>query len=99
MKRVATTPAEMATMIEQAVSVLPDSVMKLDAEGWPIPPWSALPMIKRRSIGWRMGLGEDYMAEFCDWFRTLTNDENERYVTRYPEPTEWSGFYSTMTED
>lgn len=57
------------------------------------PPWLQHPDIKRRSIGWRMGRGEDYMVQWGPWFKGLSSAGRSQYQALYPEPEEWKGFY------
>ena len=66
-----------------------------DREGaLPDPPWVEFPKIRRGSIGWRMGPGEDYLNGFKDWFSGLDEQRRLFYVELHPEPTDWVGFYS-----
>ncbi len=65
-----------------------------DTEGLPVPPWQAFPHLERRSMGWRMGAGEDYLLGFYEWFSGLDKAEKTRYARLHPEPDEWAGFYS-----
>jgi hypothetical protein len=58
------------------------------------PPWQEFTNIRRGSIGWRMGEGEDYLYRWREWFDTLKESEIEAYAQLYPEPDEWHGFYS-----
>lgn len=56
-------------------------------------PWEAYPDLEPRSIGWRMGYGEDYMTEFGRWFGSLTVDARRRFANANPEPPGWEGFF------
>lgn len=62
--------------------------------GLMVPPWKALPDILLRSIGWRMGRGEDYVLEFDEWFARKHDDAKQRYMEEHPEPSAWAGFYA-----
>ena len=86
-------------MIDWAAETLDLDCLVRDDEGEPLPPWRAFPDIGRHSIGWRMGPGEDYWMAFHGWLRELAPDEIARYVIKYPESGEWSGFYATIAID
>lgn len=59
------------------------------------PPWIMYPNIPPRSIGWRMGYGEFYIFTFCDWFKSLSKDEQNIYQDMFPEPKKtWHWFYT-----
>jgi len=60
------------------------------------PPWRYLPHIPFGSIGWRMGLGEDYWGAFCPWFLALTSDAKKVFSAKNPEPESWEGFYEMV---
>ena len=62
------------------------------------PPWVAFPEYPRYSMGWRMGGGEDYWHEYSDWLPTLNITELKNYMTTYPEPGDWDGFYEKVTK-
>lgn len=64
-----------------------------------LPPWLVYPDIPRYSIGWRMGDGESYMAEWSSWYGGLTPKGQGTYQTRYPEPEAWQGVYNLSTHD
>lgn len=57
------------------------------------PPYIAYKNIERYSIGWRMGSGESYMASFCSWFYSLSNEEQLEYRELFKEPILWTGFF------
>jgi hypothetical protein len=63
-----------------------------DDEGMMVPPWIKFPNIPRRSIGWRMGVGEQYRDSFRAWFRSVPDDIYYRFREKYIEPPEWKGF-------
>ena len=58
-----------------------------------LPPWRKYPNIPLGSIGWRMGLGEDYWIEFEDWFKHQPMDQQHAYAVSNPEPPGWARFY------
>jgi hypothetical protein len=64
----------------------------LDDEGWLVPPWIKYPNIARRSMGWRMGMGEWYRDKFREWWSQQPNDLRLKYKTKYVEPDDWNGF-------
>ena len=53
----------------------------------------------RFSIGWRMGVGEDYVYEFANWWDTLDNTAQQDCQQRYPEPPDWLGWYRDEEEN
>lgn len=59
-----------------------------------IPPWKAFPNIAAGSSGWRMGLGEEFMVDFDDWFGRKHAGAKKRYADENPEPAGWEGFYA-----
>jgi hypothetical protein len=61
-----------------------------------IPPWKKYPDIPRFSIGWRMGDGEDYYAQFFRWYKDLSDQQAEIYSRENPEFEEWEGFYAMI---
>jgi hypothetical protein len=64
-----------------------------DSAGRMIPPWLKYPNLPRRSMGWRMGVGEQYVNEFNVWWWRLTRDDRRAYQAEYVEPEEWKGFF------
>jgi hypothetical protein len=62
------------------------------------PPWLVFPDLPRGSMGWRMGPGEGYYDSFCVWFSRLDEGTREEYISNYPEPPEWHGFYQMITD-
>ena len=65
----------------------------------PPPPWIWNPNIRRYSIGWRMGPGEDAYFEFYQWFSALTDEEATSFEIEHPEPSEWQGFYLKVRQN
>lgn len=63
------------------------------------PPWEAHPEIPWPSIGWRMGIGEDYLDRFYAWFATLNADAKAQWLKDNPEPEEWEGFAEMNLSD
>jgi hypothetical protein len=41
-----------------------------------------------------MGVGEEYMVEFSQWFGRKHDDAKWRYASENPEPVGWEGFYA-----
>lgn len=66
-------------------------------EGRPNPPWHEFPHLRKGSMGWRMGAGEDYILEFREWFRRLNDQMQAEYSQQFPEPEEWAGFYKNLS--
>ena len=63
-----------------------------------LPPWVQYPHIRRGSIGWRMGPGEDYRDAFWDWYLELSEERRKQYIADNPEPEEWAGYYDLIIE-
>lgn len=57
------------------------------------PPWLYYPDLEPASIGWRMGSGEHYLSDFCQWFRTLPPDRRKTYCRQFPPTAGWEDFY------
>jgi len=58
-----------------------------------LPVWAKYPDIIWGSIGWRMGAGEDYWCDWCEWYRALTEEERRVYKDKWIEPDPWQGFF------
>ncbi len=57
-----------------------------------VPPWVEFPTYEQFSMGWRMGVGEDYIGEWSDFLRSLPIDYSSRlhYLQRHrPAPINW----------
>src|SRR5689334_11027102 len=65
----------------------------VDAEGLMVPPWIKFPNIPLGSIGWRMGMGEDYLDRFRIWYRRQSREILQQLWAKYPEIGDWKGFY------
>lgn len=63
-----------------------------DADGRMIPPWLKYPNLPRRSMGWRMGIGEGYVHKFLTWWNRLPRKQRLSYRGMYVEPEEWKDF-------
>ncbi|MBI9050794.1 MAG: hypothetical protein JEZ00_15345 [Anaerolineaceae bacterium] len=63
---------------------------ELTPEGDLLPPWQRYPDIKRYSIGWRMGSGEDYIQAWYAWASQLDQVRLLAYFKKYtPIPFAW----------
>ena len=60
------------------------------------PPWALFPSYERRSMGWRMGAGEDYLRHFRQWYVALNAAAQAEYRAAEPEPDGWGGFYDGL---
>lgn len=47
-------------------------------------------------MGWRMGLGEDYLHHFAGWYGRLSVTDRRLYQDLYAEPSGWDGFFRTL---
>jgi hypothetical protein len=68
-------------------------VPDIDDRGFIVPPWVKYPNIPARSIGWRMGIGEDHAIKFHEWYMQQSDDVRLAVRSRYPEPEPWSGYF------
>ena len=57
------------------------------------PPWEAFPHISSADTFWRMGLGEDYLTDFYNFFVKLSDREKTIYMLTHHQPYDWNGFY------
>jgi len=55
-----------------------------------LPPWIAFPTIDQYDMFWRMGLGEDYLIQWSQYY--LASDRVD-YRNKFPETDDWNGFY------
>lgn len=65
-----------------------------DTDGLMNPPWVKFPNLPRASMGWRMGQGEAYLDDFDVWFSRQARATRLAIRGRYPEPSEWAGFWT-----
>lgn len=64
-----------------------DNYPKMVFKGYkPLPPWIIFPHYPGNTIGWRMGLGEQYMNCYNDYYRHLSADDRKVEDMTYPEP-------------
>lgn len=65
-----------------------------------LPLWVAFPFYDSVTIGWRMGDGERYRVDWCNWFNSINADRQNDYKQRFPEPNRdgWLGFYERQTD-
>lgn len=73
-------------------------IPEFDADGLMVPPWIKFPNIPLGSIGWRMGVGEDYWFRFRSWWFRQIRAKRVAVKTKYPEPREWLGFYDRLKD-
>ena len=62
-----------------------------------LPLWIAFPGVKRISMFWRMGMGEDYLTKYSEWLYSLTLEERRKYASKFPPPLEWEGYFQKST--
>jgi hypothetical protein len=61
----------------------------------PPPPWVKFPEHAKEDMFWRMGEGETYLMEtMWPYLKYSSKSELENYMRKYPEPKDWSGWYS-----
>jgi len=54
------------------------------------PPWIAFPSINQHDLFWKMGMGEDYLVQWAEYY---FGTDITIYQKEFPEPEEWRGFY------
>lgn len=57
------------------------------------PLWVEFPDIPWGSLGWRMGFGEQYWAQWQPFYLSLSAHDREIYRRDWPESDEWKGLY------
>ncbi|WP_310736518.1 hypothetical protein [Pseudoalteromonas sp. SR41-4] len=63
----------------------------------PKPPWIKYPNRHPTDIFWRMGNGEDYLADYFGlYFKYSSKAEINAYKLKYPEHTDWLGTYESI---
>lgn len=60
----------------------------------PAPPWLAFPGLEPADLAWRMGAGETHLYNLEIYFRYFSPEEWATYLSKYPEPPGWVGWYS-----
>lgn len=58
------------------------------------PPWFKFPDKDSMDMFWRMGVGEEYLIEFGDYYNHLSEREQKIYQLTHPEPYQWRNFYN-----
>ena len=53
------------------------------------PPWIEFPDYPPGCLGWRMGIGEDYIDNWYKYISDLTIEDKKIYFNQYPIPIEW----------
>jgi hypothetical protein len=83
--------------MKNTVGTFPDpEIPSTDVRGLMVPPWRKYPNIPRQSIGWRMGIGEQYFQEFSAWWHRQPRRTRLAVRNSYPEPEQWSGFFQGL---
>lgn len=54
-----------------------------------LPIWKKYPNIHIMDMFWRMGEGEDYILKFSNYWRKLSQNEQEIYKLMFPSPSDW----------
>ena len=57
----------------------------------PVAPWEAFPY-EPGSMGWRMGPGEDVYFAWAQFWASLNEADQERYLRDHPAPPEWAEY-------
>lgn len=86
-------------MLGQILMEVRAEIVGTDAalRGMPPPPWIALPGLGRYDIGWRMGIGEDFICRWGPMYLALQPEARHRYQRQWPEPDDddWPGYWAT----
>ena len=61
-----------------------------------LPPWQIIPDKRMENMIWRMGSGEEYRNKFFYFFTHLSITERANYISQYPEPNGWAGYYDLI---
>lgn len=64
-----------------------------------LPLWMQCPDLKRYSMGWRMGYGEEVVWRFGLWWAGISEEGKQKYRLQYPEPKGWIGWYDNKHEE
>lgn len=83
-------------MTQNVTSFPNPPIDEIDSNGLRVPPWVKFPNIPLGSIGWRMGVGEDYWYSFRDWWIAQPGAIRLQVKTNYPESEAWLGFYARL---
>ena len=79
------------------VEPFPDpEIPSTNAHGQRVPPWIKYPNIPCGSIGWRMGIAEQYLQEFASWWHKQLRSTRLDVRNAYPEPDEWNGYFKRL---
>jgi ribA/ribD-fused uncharacterized protein len=57
------------------------------------PPWAKFPAVDSQDMFWRMGIGEDYINTFVNYYAALKDKEKTIYKLTNPQPFGWTNFY------
>ena len=88
----------MASNQNSQVGPWPDPpIPDLDADGFMRPPWEKFPNLPRGSSGWRMGIGEQYIESFSNWWSRQARPTRLALRAKYPEPSNWSGYWLSIS--
>lgn len=61
-------------------------------------PWQAFPDYEPTCMGWRMGDGDGYQADYLMWLKSRPAEEREAIIRDNPEPQGWEHFYSMLQD-
>ena len=63
----------------------------------PAPPWIKFPDYPPTNIFWRMGDGENYLADYFElYFKYASKLDLQVYKLKYPEHRDWLGTYKSF---
>ncbi|WP_281558112.1 hypothetical protein [Thalassomonas sp. RHCl1] len=66
----------------------------------PLPPWLKYPEFDNTDLFWRMGQGEEYLADYFGvYFKYASKTEVEKYIAKYPEKEGWQGIYESYKNE
>lgn len=79
------------------VQPFPDpEVPDIDNEELMVPPWVKYPNLPLGSIGWRMGVGEDYWYKFIGWYKFSRGDIKKKVQDKYKTEGAWEMFHVNL---
>jgi hypothetical protein len=58
-----------------------------------VPPWVLAPELLPSSPEWNIDNPKYYMPQWIMWFSVLPAKSKKAYITTFPEPRAWKGFY------
>ena len=67
-----------------------------DEDDLMVPPWIKYPNLPSGSMGWRMGVGEQYSNNFIDWYKSNRGIIKKKVQDKYTAEGKWKLFYINL---